>query len=378
MESLYIILLVVIVLIGMMSMSRRKSFVKEYRPSRGGPQPRPERIRGGAAFRTAPPEGLGVRPGHPAEAAARRLEAALDEGFASRVLERVAQAHPSLGDGERAWALFELKRFFLLAAVLREVNMFASRVDEVWHEMLMFTREYEDFCKRFAGATIHHAPHGAVAAAAAPAARPWFDWVYGELFVIYPESEALWGPFFRRPLPEALIAELERSPREELAAVRFNAKAVGSFPDLRDTADALIERAKWQIEEGRVRLGALGVRTGSRTPGADPSDAMLASGALMLASLTGQDPDDFERQMEPYREEGKSRQDGSGSGSCSSGTYGTGYGDDRDPDGGDRGGGPDTGAAHDGGSAGSGSSGGDSGGGSSCGSSCGGGCGGGT
>ena len=83
MENVFIVLLIAVLLIGVVSLSKRKNTGSGYRPSRSAMPGRPARGGGGAHFRSRPPAGLGVRAGHPAEAAARRLESALDEGFAA-------------------------------------------------------------------------------------------------------------------------------------------------------------------------------------------------------------------------------------------------------------------------------------------------------
>lgn len=33
-----------------------------------------------------------------------------------------------------------------------------AEIDDMWHTFLMFTEEYENFCKRYFGRFIHHAP----------------------------------------------------------------------------------------------------------------------------------------------------------------------------------------------------------------------------
>ncbi|KIV56446.1 hypothetical protein AM501_09840 [Aneurinibacillus migulanus] len=37
--------------------------------------------------------------------------------------------------------------------------MFSEEVDEIWHEALMFSRDYEKLCHMFTGSMIHHVPH---------------------------------------------------------------------------------------------------------------------------------------------------------------------------------------------------------------------------
>ena len=73
--------------------------------------------------------------------------------------------------------------------------MYSVKVDDVWHEMLMFTREYEQFGKALCGGIIHHAPHTADEKPET-GERAWFDWVYGEVvFEAAPASGQLWGSF---------------------------------------------------------------------------------------------------------------------------------------------------------------------------------------
>lgn len=66
-----------------------------------------------------------------------------------------------VGSAEEAEALFvEVKRHLLLAMTLRgrTLPVFSTRIDEAWHQFILFTREYHDFCSRFAGRYLHHSP----------------------------------------------------------------------------------------------------------------------------------------------------------------------------------------------------------------------------
>ncbi|MGO4375152.1 hypothetical protein AB4Z21_31240 [Paenibacillus sp. MCAF20] len=139
-----------------------------------------------------PPQALGVPYGHPARSAAERLESALGLDFEARIKDRVLKEQPRLTDNEWKWTWFELKRYFLMCATMRSVPMYSRSADAIWHEMLMFTREYEQFCAKFSGDLIHHAPHAA-GVQPEPGERAWFDWVYGELFERTPASGRVWG-----------------------------------------------------------------------------------------------------------------------------------------------------------------------------------------
>jgi hypothetical protein len=244
-----------------------------------------------------PPAVLGVPEKHPAWSVALRLETSLTADFEERVKDRVLKETPTMREGEWQWLWFELKRYFLMCAILRGVPMYSVKVDDVWHEMLMFTREYEQFCKALCGGIIHHAPHTADAKPET-GERAWFDWVYGELFEAAPASGQLWGSFYKFPLPPDRIRELEASRAEELKQQFFNRSAADLFPDINETVFYLIERGK------ALAAGAL---RGERRPVSDPSNyqsqwsdpAMMTgmlSGALFYSSL--HDTGDFNRQMD--------------------------------------------------------------------------------
>ncbi|AZN38615.1 glycine-rich domain-containing protein [Paenibacillus albus] len=310
-----------------------------------------------------PPECLGVPEGHPARTAAERLEAALTADFEARVKDRVLRNTPSLRDGDWQWRWFELKRYFLMCGILRGVPMYGARVDDVWHEMLMFTREYEQFCKQFCGALIHHAPH-APGGKPDPGERAWFDWIYGELFLPAPASGQLWGPFYRTPMPHELMRELEQDSDEALRTRKFNERAAEQFPDIDATVRYLIER-------GRMLAASTGQEQSHRDRD-DWTTTGMSTGLLsgMFFASSWGPADDFHNQMDDAQsvEEREANGDNTGTGYvCSS--------NDSNDDGGN---GDDSGGSScssDSGSncsSGDSGSGGDSGGGSSCGSSCGG------
>jgi hypothetical protein len=76
-------------------------------------------------------------------------------------------------EAQAAQLFAEVKKYLALVArdPEREVPMFSTRVDQVWHEFVLFTREYAEFCARHAGRFLHHAPLEAAPRAGA-ARRP--------------------------------------------------------------------------------------------------------------------------------------------------------------------------------------------------------------
>lgn len=122
------------------------------------------------------------------------LEQSIPASYAHSVRSRVIEAHPELTEQEYDWRWHELKRYFMLCAIMNRVPMFSSDMDELWHEMLMFTREYQQFSEAFFGRMLHHAPHSG-GSQPMPEERAWFDWLYVECFGWNRYSASLWGTF---------------------------------------------------------------------------------------------------------------------------------------------------------------------------------------
>jgi hypothetical protein len=122
-----------------------------------------------------------------------------------------------VADAHQGEALFlEVKRYLLLAAEQerRPLPMFSVRVDEVWHQFILFTREYHEFCDRFAGCYLHHSPReSAPDESAPPLSFEEFGAAYAERF----------GPLSSLWRDELLLApdtRLARARAGEALAVR--------------------------------------------------------------------------------------------------------------------------------------------------------------
>jgi hypothetical protein len=90
--------------------------------------------------------------------------------------------------------LRELLRYFVLRTRHAPVRipMWAKRVDEVWHQLALFTREYTAFCERYLGGYVHHNPASDLAPARGERSMSWAEFVaaYREEFGRAPP--ALW------------------------------------------------------------------------------------------------------------------------------------------------------------------------------------------
>lgn len=68
----------------------------------------------------------------------------------------------------------EVKRYCVLVHEHpeRSWQMHSLRVDEAWHQFILFTVQYQDFCERFFGRYVHHAPSNAPVPTLAEGALP--------------------------------------------------------------------------------------------------------------------------------------------------------------------------------------------------------------
>lgn len=80
--------------------------------------------------------------------------------FPRGVRERVHRRYPHLSDDELDLVFEALREYFHLCrkAGRRLLAMPSQVVDVAWHEFILFTRNYEAFCRRALGRFLHHTP----------------------------------------------------------------------------------------------------------------------------------------------------------------------------------------------------------------------------
>lgn len=76
------------------------------------------------------------------------------------LLDKLAGHHPSFTRKETALVSEGLRQFFLayLASGRREVAMPSQVADDLWHEFILYTRDYGRFCNQAFGRFLHHTP----------------------------------------------------------------------------------------------------------------------------------------------------------------------------------------------------------------------------
>jgi hypothetical protein len=76
------------------------------------------------------------------------------------LLQRLEQHYPAFERKDSALVSRGLRQFFLayLMSGRRYVSMPSQVADELWHEFILYTREYDAFCRRAFGSFLHHTP----------------------------------------------------------------------------------------------------------------------------------------------------------------------------------------------------------------------------
>ena len=95
-----------------------------------------------------------------------RLRRLARSRFPEHLARRVRGAYPHLDDAGCAAVMEGLRQFFAVSiqARGRRVAMPSQAVDTAWHEFILSTRAYRDFCRGTLGRFLHHTPAEAMRA----------------------------------------------------------------------------------------------------------------------------------------------------------------------------------------------------------------------
>ena len=82
------------------------------------------------------------------------------------LFDRLDKVRPGLDLKDKQLIARGLRKFFLahLASGRKFVSMPSQAVDDLWHEFILFTRNYEQFCKNAFDRFLHHTPAVALGA----------------------------------------------------------------------------------------------------------------------------------------------------------------------------------------------------------------------
>jgi hypothetical protein len=90
----------------------------------------------------------------------RRVEFIEEFDFGKLLDARLAKRRPQFGPDQRTEVFEGLRDWFHVcnAAGRRQVSMPSQAIDDAWHEFILFTRNYDQFCKKSLGRFLHHVP----------------------------------------------------------------------------------------------------------------------------------------------------------------------------------------------------------------------------
>ena len=116
------------------------------------------------------------------------------------LIEKLLKDH-IVDTAEEGQALFaEVKKYIVLVRSDETTmwDMYSLRVDEAWHQFILFTREYIEYCQRFFGGYIPHSPSNAPKPATSEAER---------VPSTFEAFQARYQELFGLPLPDAWYDE---------------------------------------------------------------------------------------------------------------------------------------------------------------------------
>jgi hypothetical protein len=90
----------------------------------------------------------------------KRAEYIRDYKLPPGLFEKLRKKHPHLSQKDCQLVGHALRQFFIayLKAQKKDVAMPSQAVDDLWHEFILYTRNYAQFCRRAFGGFLHHTP----------------------------------------------------------------------------------------------------------------------------------------------------------------------------------------------------------------------------
>jgi hypothetical protein len=90
----------------------------------------------------------------------RRAEFIRTYRWPAGLLDRLEKHHSGFARKDSALVSQGLRQFFIayLMSGRRYVSMPSQVVDDLWHEFILYTRDYNRFCQRAFGTFLHHTP----------------------------------------------------------------------------------------------------------------------------------------------------------------------------------------------------------------------------
>lgn len=90
----------------------------------------------------------------------KRAEYIRSFAFPRGLFQKLVEKHPGIEQRDAALVSRGLRQFFLayLKSKRQFVSMPSQAADDLWHEFILYTRDYAEFCQRAFGGFLHHTP----------------------------------------------------------------------------------------------------------------------------------------------------------------------------------------------------------------------------
>lgn len=84
--------------------------------------------------------------------------------FPTGLLDKLQQTRPELSLKDRQLVAHALRQFFQVyhRSGYRPIAMPSQVVDDLWHEFILYTKNYQTFCQKAFGRYLHHTPASAL------------------------------------------------------------------------------------------------------------------------------------------------------------------------------------------------------------------------
>lgn len=143
------------------------------------------------------------------------------------LVEKLRKARIAETDAEAEALFLEAKKYLVMTQsdATRIWQMHSLRVDEAWHQFILFTAQYAEFCARYFGRYVHHSPSNA----------PKVERAEEIPVASFAEFRARYEELFGSALPDVWYDERSLTPRRRLLnehAGRLTLRADGDAIDL--------------------------------------------------------------------------------------------------------------------------------------------------
>lgn len=84
--------------------------------------------------------------------------------YPQKLRDSLLNKYPHLAKDELENIIDGLKQYFIVCSLSRRrtVSMPSQAVDEAWHEFILFTKDYQEYCKKSFSEFLHHTPSEAI------------------------------------------------------------------------------------------------------------------------------------------------------------------------------------------------------------------------